>query len=338
MNRNWSAGLGLAGCSGLCLLAAALPAAAQGPGLEAMRLTAGIERERERRWEPLSEAGHVYDHERVRTTAGARAELQIARSGRIVLGGDTQLRVHSTDQPDPPARMGLARVVLERGSALIDTSNRAGVPPADLRLNIGDMRLRVFGSQVWAEANPAGEEICLLNGAVEILTPGATERLDRSGECLRWGSKGAQRLNPTQAGAMHPRLARTAFETANPSAMTPAVVVPPPAVAAVSDEPAHREPLSLPPPPPAATAGDVAVGRWALVLASFPTLDAAERAVLQFADRGVDARIEPADSRGRLTYRVTHGDFESRAAALQALNQRGGALSSFKQAWPSQRP
>ncbi len=316
---------------GMLLLAISAGALAQGPGLETVRVIAPAERERERAWEPLTEAARIFDGERVRIGSGGRAELQVSRSGRILLGSDTQLRLHSSDHPDPPARLGLARVVLEQGAMHVDASGRGGMPPSDLRLNVGELRLRAFGAEVWAEVTPAGEEICLLQGAVEILTPAHTERLDRAGECLRWGSVGAQRLRAEIVGPMSSRLARVAIGTQPQPIAAAALFQPaPPPVAAGPAAPGPDAPVYFEQAPVAAR------DEWCLVLASLPTEVAAQQEAGRLYARGLDVRVEPGDSRGRQVYRLTYGSFESRTAALRALRSES-ALATFAKAWPLQR-
>src|SRR3546814_2116570 len=77
--------------------------------------------------------------------------------------------------------------------------------PADIHIKLRYLQARFYGTDAWVERSAAGDEICLITGAAEIDTPGAHQRLDAPGECLRWTAAGAQRLSASEAGTLLPR-------------------------------------------------------------------------------------------------------------------------------------
>ncbi len=317
MNRAWRAGVGAA------LIALGAPALAQGPGLQAARVVGTVERERDSSWASLDVAARIYDGERIRTGESGRAELLLAGTHPLQLGSSALALLFSSELANPPSRMGLARLVLERGALYVDAGGPGSRAPADLRINLGQLRMRIFGAEAWMETTPAGEEVCLLRGAIEIQTPNGAERLDQPGSCLRWGSVGVQRLAPDSVGPLDARLAMTALASQ------------PAALATVPAEPPDGSPT-----PPVTAEPPVATGSarsWRLVLASLPTQAAATQEAERLLAQGIDVVVEPGEVRGRTTYRLTFGDYSSRAEAQQALRHER-ELAGFPRAWPLQLP
>lgn len=147
------------------------------------------------------------------TGSNAHLTVLIDGGGSFTLGDDTSVRVHSSEASNPPARAALVRMRVAQGVVRID--GRAGdqQAPADVRLNLGALKLRVFGADAWAQALPGGDEVCLINGAVEILAPDRAERLDQPGECLRYSAgEGIRKLAAKDVGSLAVRLARTAYD------------------------------------------------------------------------------------------------------------------------------
>ena len=153
----------------------------------------------------------VGNGERLITGADGHATVQLDGGGMFTIADESTVRIHSTEPPDPPARATLLRMRLALGVMRVDARAADKQPPADIRVNLGTLKLRVFGADVWTQALPSGDEVCLLNGAVEILAPGGSERIDQPGECLRYTASGVQRMSAEDVGALAPRLARTAY-------------------------------------------------------------------------------------------------------------------------------
>lgn len=149
--------------------------------------------------------------ERLITGADGHVTVQLDGGGMFSLADESTMRVHSVEIPEPPARASLLRMRLALGVMRVDARTADKQPPADIRVNLGTLKLRVFGADVWVQALPSGDEVCLLSGAVEILAPGSAERIDQPGECLRYTASGVQHLSAEEVGALAPRLARTAY-------------------------------------------------------------------------------------------------------------------------------
>lgn len=198
------------------------------PLLSVARVAIPAELEQAGRTVALRQRQPLQAGDRVVTGLYGRAALQLAGSGRIQLGGDSALLIHSAEAPDG-SHGGIARLVLERGAVRLDARTRQGRLPLDYRLNLGRLKLRVFGSEIWAELGPRGENVCLLSGGLEILSADGTERLDRPGECALFGAEGQRLQVLADTGEALPRkLVRTAFAD-DLGARAAAELAPPPA-------------------------------------------------------------------------------------------------------------
>lgn len=203
--RRW-----LSGAAALALLPAAAASASES-GLDVVRLTGNVSRESEELIESLLVAQTVVAGQRIRTHTDGHAVLQLPPLGALAMGPGTAVFVHSVEPPDLPARSGLARLVVENGAVRINTRAQQQLPPADLRINLGTLRIRVFGAEIWVERTSDSEEVCLLGGAIELQSPLGARRLDEPGHCLRTTPAGLKEMDANTAGAMAPRLATTAF-------------------------------------------------------------------------------------------------------------------------------
>lgn len=187
------------------------PVPGNAPLLSVARVAIPAELEQAGRMVELRQRQRLQAGDRVVTGLYGRAALQLAGSGRIQLGGESTLLIHSAEASDG-SHGGIARLVLERGAIRLDARTRQRQLPLDYRLNLGRLKLRVFGSEIWAELGPRGENVCLLSGGVEILSADGTERLDRPGECALFGAEGQRLQVQADTGEALPRkLVRTAF-------------------------------------------------------------------------------------------------------------------------------
>lgn len=222
--------VGLAASLLVSPIASAQLASASGaaPLLSVTRVAIPAELEQAGRTVALRQRQALQAGDRVATGLYGRAALQLAGSGRIQLGGDSALLIHSAEAPDS-SQGGIVRLVLERGAVRLDARTRQGRLPLDYRLNLGRLKLRVFGSEIWAELGPRGENVCLLSGGLEILSADGTERLDRPGECALFGAEGQRLQVLADTGEALPRkLVRTAFAD-DLGARAAAELTPPPA-------------------------------------------------------------------------------------------------------------
>ena len=230
--------------------------------------------------------------ERIITGRNGRAGLLLEGSGILVLGDESELYIHSADTSGD-GYGALVRMALMRGSLRLDTTPRPDLPPQDMRLNVGTLRVRVLGAEVWANVEPGlSQTVCLLQGTVDILSDVGNETLDNPGDCFRYGANNVRmRLRPDTDETLARKLARTAFAGETPPATPPVPIaapqpessvpptplqMPPPApkpqaVAAVAPPPAPAAPIPAPiPAPPAITPVPVAVATPAPLPASAP--------------------------------------------------------------------
>ncbi len=334
------------------LLAAAPPARSEPPpgpyaAMDVARIHLDARRERNGISMPLKIADAVESGDVLRTGINARVGLQMSAVGLLTLGGDTALKVHQIKPISPPARMNLALLMLDAGAIRVDTRPKAELPPADVRLNVGPLKLRIFGAHVWAERGALADEVCLIGGAVELQTPSGPQRLDQPGSCLQWMDGEVRRLEPRQVGSLAPRLARTAFLSATPSSLPPASDPQRPNTAA----PAAR--TATPPPPRAVPAAEArkptpkqvrpdqaAAGApvWTVVLASLPERARAETEAARLRQLELDTEVVAMPlASGKIVYRVIAGQY---ATKQQASNERDRirGLRGLGAAWVAVRP
>jgi cell division septation protein DedD len=267
-------------------------------------------------------------------TGRGRIELHLEPAGAIALGDDSRVLLHSIEPLAPPARMHLVRLVVDSGSMRASTRAASTPIPADLRINIGGLRLRVLGAEVWMERGRDFDEVCVIEGAVELQTPAGPHRLDEPGSCLRLLATGIQHLDPAAAAPITPRLQRTALAVLG--GLSPSTAsVPSPAIEA------SPSPMPAPPPPPPQTAAPAATGAehaWTIVLASVPDEDAARREAERLRAGGLDTRVvDTLRDDGSRTWRVVVGRYASKADAatdIASIRKRRG----LAKAWITQQP
>ncbi|WP_162932631.1 SPOR domain-containing protein [Solimonas sp. K1W22B-7] len=272
----------------------------------------------------------VTENDRIVTGPQGRVAMQLYGGGMLRLGGDSTLRLHSVDPPEP-GNSGVARLILERGTLRLDARGRAGQPPPDYRLNLGRLRVRVFGGEAWAELGPRGENVCLLSGAVEIVGDSGNERLDEPGNCLLFGLGGRLPVRGDGGEALARKLLRTAFAD-DLNARVLAEQTPPPTLDALPPAEA-AEATEATEPPPAPAAPNPGGQRWTLVLASFPDPAAAENAVRGWLHLGETPRVRRSDTPSGVRFRLTVGDYtelgQARAALAELRSRQAGAAEAW---------
>ncbi|WP_165797312.1 SPOR domain-containing protein [Solimonas fluminis] len=314
--------------AGWTLLAAAAAAQAQPPlPLAVSRVAPTAELRRGDDILELRSRIALRPEDRIVTGPQGRVALQLYGGGALRLGGDSTLRLHSVEPPGP-GNGGVAKLILERGALRLDARGRSGRPPQDYRLNVGRLRLRVFGGEAWTELTARGENVCLLSGAVEIVTDTGGERLDEPGSCLLFGLAGRLPVRGDGGEALPRKLLRTAFaDDINARALAEQTPEPPAEALPPADPGA---PLPLPGDPlPAAVAGP----RWTLVLASFPDPAAAENAVRSWLGQGETPQVRRSDTPSGVRYRLTVGDYAELAQARAALAELRGRQLDAAEAW-----
>lgn len=179
---------------------------------------------------------------RVRTGADGRVEFSFRGAPTLKLGSRADLLLHSTDKD-------VLRAKLLGGAMSVDTTAGKVGGTRDLRLNAGELRLRINGARAWVETAAQGSQVCLLSGAVDAQFKEQPARLDTPGQCLRTaGATSTWTMVPE--ALLAERLALTQAVTQEIAVM--ATPRPPPAAApeikVIEIKPA---PVETPPPPAA---------------------------------------------------------------------------------------
>lgn len=302
--------------------------------------------------------------DRITTGAGGRVALQVNGGARLTLGQESDLLVHSVETTRADGGGPLARLALNRGSVRLESA-RVGGGFSDVRLNVGALRLRVLGAELWAATESRGDSVCLLTGAVEIVSETGQDRLDQPGDCLFFNTQYRRILiKPDSAETLARKLASTAFagdvplpsELSNRFAPPPALIVttetvtPPEPVKASTPEPV-RAPTSIVAAvaePPVATAAAPApkfgpsyailtppataepAGGWTVIVASLENEATAWKFAQQFMNQpDLSVRILPSKT-GRS--RVALGRYGS-ARDAQTAQRNHPLLAGRSDTW-----
>jgi cell division septation protein DedD len=193
----------------LCLLLVTGPLAAQdAPAVTTLRVAPPASVVSGKKTAALLPAKPLAAGERVRTGTGGRASFQLS-GGVLTLGGDSELYLHSTAAGESA---DIGRVVLTRGALRVQVARDTDLTPLDLRLNLGPLRLRAVGANIWVATEPRGETACLLAGSIDIEAEFGTETLDRPGDCLFFSAQNRRMvLRPDTSDTLARKLERTAF-------------------------------------------------------------------------------------------------------------------------------
>lgn len=160
---------------------------------------------------PLSERSGIPAQTRLRSQFDGRLALVIQGGGHLVLGGDSDLLTQSVEPGDATASSAVLRLQLKSGVLVVDARKLDQVSPADVRIALPYLNLRIYGSNAWVQSGPDGDEVCALAGAVEVDTPTGHDRLDRANECLRWYEGGGEHLAPGRRKGLATDFLRVSF-------------------------------------------------------------------------------------------------------------------------------
>lgn len=152
----------------------------------------------------------------VKTGRDGRADLSLHGAPTLSLGPDVQLLVHSMDQD-------VLRLRVASGALRIDTraASTAGGKARDVRLNAGDLRLRLAGAEAWVEVSERSGQVCVISGAVQAQQATGLVRLDTPGQCLRQTGQSLQ-WTMVPMDLMEARVSTTGVATAVATAASPA--------------------------------------------------------------------------------------------------------------------
>lgn len=335
----------LRGSCTLALQAALVCAAAAAMGaprtpLEVSRTASPAERLRGAERLSLDPGVAFAPGDRLVTGEHGRGSLRFVNVSDITLGAQGELQVHSFDTT--AAAAPVLRLRLLRGALRLDSRSPAGLPP-DIRLNVGDLRLRVFGAEVWTQVSGATRTVCLLAGAVEMQSPQGPERMDLPGECLSFGPQGRVASRPDRAAFTH-KLVLTAYADEISPAMAAVLHAATAAPAPPLQPPQPAGPAGASGKPPAQAAEKTAAAPlprlatmpasgWTLVVASLADAESARLEVQGLVDQGLPALLRVHDPGGGApqVYRVAIGSFPTReaAAAYAAQLQRSHGIGDL---------
>ena len=157
----------------IALLAALLPCAAAASSLRAERLSVPVAVERNGITSALNPGAVVGDGATLRTGPGGRLEMRNPR-WLLLLAEQTDFYLHQIDTRE-------VRAVLLGGAAQLASLDG----DAQLRINLGELKLLADGAELWLAAEAQGDTVCLLHGNVEILAPDqSAHTLKQRGDCL----------------------------------------------------------------------------------------------------------------------------------------------------------
>lgn len=292
----------LAAAGGIALLLPALAVQAQ-DGLTATRVAMPAVLRHGAKQEGLKPGATAGSGDLIKSGHGGRVEVREG-GNTIRLGEAAEFYIHEM-------HAGQLKAVLVHGAAhLISSGNR----PLDMRINVGRLRLKLTGADIWAEQASDGETVCLLAGVVDVQSDLAPPRsMNVPGQCLFVDRLGDPLLiKADRQGTLARKLAQTGFGSDEPEA-APEVARP------RRTQPMAAQATPAPPPSPAP------VSAWTVVLASHRERGLADRHVQQFAAAGVAAEVrEHMSDRGRI-FRVvtgTHVDEAQARAHMQRIRQR----------------
>lgn len=275
------------------LLAAPLAVQAQTP-LQTVSVTPPAQLLHEDDLGPLLPQQPVTGGDTLRTGPHGSAGLQLGGDSVFTLDERSVVFIHSLDEA-VPGRGPLLRLQLLTGALELDAYPASNRPPHDYRINLGPLRLRALGADLWAYVGSLGEGVCLHQGALEITGEVGAQRLDRAGDCVQHDA-GADGLRLLPQGEAELKARLLAARAAPPQAAAPS--------------PAASPPDAVTPPAPR---------HWSVALATLADRPGAERVARRLKAEGLDCQVEAATAPG--TYRVVTGTYASRMEAAQAAER-----------------
>lgn len=270
---------------GACLLLSfglfpLLSTAADAPGLLAQRVLRPAAYARGAETVTLLPGLRLLEGDGVHTGRQGYVQLSAPDGLRVALAANTRIRLH---QLTPEARS----IRLEEGVMELSA------PPSGVVVNVGRIELRVRGGQLWVDASPLAERLCLSSGSATVSLLGRTQPLQGGEGCLRDSPEGLQPYQPDaeQRAAMAASVAFAAQSVA-----------------------------SLPP------------HGWTLIVASIADEPSARAEADGLEGEGLAVRILPFSQNGLRSFRVAVGGFASKEEAeafVHVLRARHGILEAW---------
>ncbi|MGQ0502547.1 MAG: SPOR domain-containing protein [Panacagrimonas sp.] len=115
----------------------------------------------------------------MQTGGDGRVELAVNGAATLFVGSDAEFLLHSFEA-------SVVRVRLSQGEMHIDARAVPGGNSRDVRLNLGELRVRIAGAEAWAQQTAAVTQVCMVSaGYVEVKRGEQLSRIDMPGQCLR---------------------------------------------------------------------------------------------------------------------------------------------------------
>lgn len=277
----------------IALLAATLPAAAQIP-LESAQVVPPASIIRDGTRTGLKSHQLVAAGDSIQTGSNGNANLRFAGDGVVSVGNASQLFIHSAEPPIA-GRGALLRLQLLHGELALEAYPAANTLPQDYRLNLGPLRVRALGADLWAYASDSGEAVCLRQGALEVVGDAGAQRLDVPGDCLLHSTGGALLAQHAEEANLKARL----LDGPGDEGIADATLAAPEAT------------------PPKKSAG---AKHWTVIVASFPDRLTAEGIARRLGGKGLNAEVRTSEN-AAANYRVSIGEYRSRNEASRAALQ-----------------
>lgn len=201
----------------LCLLVlsfCAPLALAVSPGVvEAVQVPAW--RVRDDRIEPLQPGMDLRHGDQLRTGAGGRVYVKLAEGSRVKLGAGARFDFYSRSRR-PERNFRGALDVLE-GAFRYTTAQAAKLRRRELSVRVGTATIGIRGTDVWGRTTPEEDLVILIEGRVEVATPGREALvLDRPLTRFRADrSSGPEAPAPVDRDELARRAAETDLDPAN---------------------------------------------------------------------------------------------------------------------------
>lgn len=228
---------------------------------------------------------------------------------RLRTRGPSFLGLHGS----PGGEARIARLHVGEGAFRIEAPENA-----DLRINVGGLRVRLSGGEAWLAADPDADRVCALRGSVEVQPPDATHTLimRQTGACLALHADGSLEDERPLLHEINERLARAD----GGSSPLPVTFQTPPLPTRRADRPQAAATAAAPEPAP--PAGE----HFYVILGAF-----SDQARAQAALGGLDhprARVLRSDD-ARL-WRLAIGPFTDR---VEANRERSAVRRQYADSW-----
>lgn len=246
---------------------------------------------RDHRTLPLMPGTGLRQDDLIRTGEGGRVQLRLADGSRIRLGQQSRSLVQTLPAADRAAEQLVSMRILRGVFHVIP--DRSRLP---FRIDLGDVSAGFSGADVWGRADSQNDALCLLQGEVEVESPGGdVQRMSEELSCY---------VKPRGQAAL--AIDRVDLQQHR---------------AWLDETKLNKEKGIV-----------VAGGEWQLVLISLSDADSAERVLAAYHELGFAAQRKTVERGGRTLHRLLLPAFESIEAALSAAD-RIEKMTGARETW-----